>query len=223
MKKQTLKALALVVALGAICTAAQADVGKTSAYVESTPAAPVVKNAFGECWHTGTWTKEQAVIEGCDGYVKAAPAPAPVAAKPAPAPVPAVAPAAAKPQVFTLKGDVLFDLDKSSLKPKGKEALDNLYNDFLSAKAHEAKLTVKGYADRLGSEKYNLKLSDARAKTVAAYLANKGFDKANITGEGFGEANPVTGSDCNKIKQRAKLVACLAPDRRVEIELDGTK
>ena len=82
---------------------------------------------------------------------------------------------------------------------------------------------MKGFADRLGSDKYNLKLSDARAKSVAAFLVGKGFNQAGVTSVGLGEASPVTGKTCDKVTNRAKLVECLAPDRRVEIEVDGTK
>lgn len=229
MKKQALKHFALVAALAAISTAAQADVGKTAAYAEGATATSVWKNSFGECWRTGTWTKEQAVVEGCDGYVKPAPTPAPVAAMPAPAPAPAPAaapapaPVPAKPQVFTLKGDVLFDLNKSNLKPAGKDALDKLFSDIKAQNAKYATLNVKGHTDRLGSDKYNQKLSEARAKTVADYLISKGADKNAVTAVGLGETASVTGNTCDKIKAKAKLVSCLAPDRRVEIEVDGTK
>ncbi len=228
MKKQALKHLALVAAIAAISTTAQADVGKTAAYAEGVTASSVWKNSFGECWRTGTWTKDQAVVEGCDGYVKPAAAPAPVAAKPAPAPAPKAAPApapkaAAAPQVFTLKGDVLFDLNKANLKPAGKDALDKLFSEIKAQNAKYATLNVKGHTDRLGSDKYNQKLSEARAKTVADYLISKGADKNAVASVGLGETASVTGNTCDKIKVKAKLVSCLAPDRRVEIEVDGTK
>ncbi|MDR3410540.1 MAG: OmpA family protein [Formivibrio sp.] len=226
MKKQALKHLAIVAAIAAISTAAQADVGKTAAYAEGVTATSVWKNSFGDCWRTGTWTKDQAVVEGCDGYVKPVTAPAPVAAMPAPAPAPAPAAAPVKkaPEVFTLKSDVLFDFDKASLKPAGKEALDQLYKESIEAKkANYASLTVKGYTDRLGSAKYNEKLSTARAKTVAEYLESKGVDASTVSVVGLGKSSPVTGDTCAKVKPRAKLIPCLAPDRRVEIELDGTK
>ncbi len=222
MKKQILKQLALVAALAAISATSQADVGKTKAYVEGTTAESVVKNSFGECWHTGTWSQDQAVVEGCDGYKKPAPAVAAPAPAPAPKAAPAPAPAPKKPEVFTLKSDVLFDFNKSTLKPEGLQALDALYNDILAVRAKYAMLNIKGYTDRMGTEQYNQKLSEARAQTVADYLVSKGFNKAAVTSLGLGEANPVTGDTCNNVKVRAKRIECLAPDRRVEIEVDGT-
>lgn len=215
--KHTLKYLAVVAAFG-LCASAQADVGKTAAYVEGVTADTVWKSNFGECWHTGTWTKEQAVVEGCDGYVKPV-AKAAVVAKPAPAPVVA-APAAT---MFTLKSDVLFDLNKSSLKPAGKTALDKLSVEIKKVATKDKTIKVIGHADRLGSAAYNQKLSEARAKTVAAYLKTKGVNGAKVVTEGKGKTAPVTGNKCDKIKPKAKLVACLAPDRRVEVEVSGTK
>ena len=222
MKKQTLKALTLAAAIAAISATAQADVGKTKAYMEAVTAESVAKDSFGHCWRTGTWTQDQATVEGCDGYVKAAPAPAPVAEKPAaPAPAPKAAPK--KPEVFTLSSDVLFDHNKSTLKAEGNQALDKFYDEYLAAEAKYATVNVKGHADRMGKDAYNQKLSEARAKTVADYLVSKGFKENAITAIGLGETSPVTGNTCDKVKVRAKRIECLAPDRRVEIEVDGTK
>lgn len=226
MKKHTLKHLALFAAIAAISATAQADVGKTAAYAEAVAAESVVKNSFGECWHTGTWTKEQAVVEGCDGYVKPVPAPAPVAAKPAPAPMPAPAPApAAKPmpapKKFSLKADVLFKHDKSDLQPQGKQDLDALYSEIQQTNPERKTIKVIGYADRTGSAKYNQKLSESRAQTVAKYLTAKGIAGDVIEAEGRGENDPVTGNTCDKVAPRAKLISCLEPDRRVELEVTG--
>ena len=218
--KHTLKYLAIVAAFG-LCASAQADVGKTAAYVEGVTAETVWKNSFGECWRTGTWTKEQAVVEGCDGYVKPVAKPA-VVAKPAPAPVPVKAPVAPKVVKFTLKGDVLFDLNKSTLKPAGKTELDKISAEVQKIASKDKTVKVTGHADRLGSDAYNQKLSEARAKTVASYLNEKGVNGAKVVTEGKGETAPVTGKTCDKVKPKAKLVACLAPDRRVEVEVSGT-
>ena len=218
--KHTLKYLAVVAAFG-LCARAQADVGKTQAYAEGVTASTVWKSNFGECWRTGTWSKDQAVIEGCDGYVKPVATPA-VVAKPAPAPIPAAAPAPVATK-FTLKADVLFDLNKSTLKPAGKAELDKLSADLKNIATKDKTIKVVGHADRLGSAAYNQKLSESRAKTVASYLSAKGVNGAKVVTEGKGKTAPVTGKKCDKVKPKSKLVACLAPDRRVEIEVSGTK
>ncbi|MGY2437078.1 OmpA family protein, partial [Escherichia coli] len=80
---------------------------------------------------------------------------------------------------------------------------------------------VIGYTDRIGSDAYNQKLSEARARTVADFLIGKGLPAGKVAIQGQGEANPVTGSQCDGIKGKNELIACLAPDRRVEVKVEG--
>ncbi|MGL4861391.1 MAG: porin OmpA, partial [Enterobacteriaceae bacterium] len=140
------------------------------------------------------------------------------------APAPAPAPAA-EPQVtrFTLTSDVLFNFNKATLKPEGQQALDQLYSQITQANPQTGTAVVVGYTDRIGSEHYNLKLSEDRARHVMDYLVSKGIPADRITARGMGKANPVTGSTCDSIRNRNALIECLAPDRRVEIEVTGTK
>lgn len=145
--------------------------------------------------------------------------PAPVVA-PAPAPAPA-------PEVstkhFTLKSDVLFAFGKSTLKPEGRQALDQLYTQLSNLDPKDGSVVVLGFTDRIGSDSYNQKLSEQRAQSVVDYLVSKGIPSNKISARGMGESNPVTGSTCNNVKARAALINCLAPDRRVEIEVKGVK
>ena len=107
---------------------------------------------------------------------------------------------------------VLFDFDKSTLKQSGKEALKGYLKE---ARAHlKSARTVKitGYTDNVGSKKYNLKLSQQRAKAVRDYLVKLGADPKKMKVSGVGEAKPIAS---NKTKEgRAK-------NRRVEIEVTG--
>jgi OOP family OmpA-OmpF porin len=80
-----------------------------------------------------------------------------------------------------------------------------------------------GHADRFGSDKYNQRLSEQRVATVKAYMVSKGVESGRIYTEGKGETQPVTkAGDCTGPKS-AKVIACLQPDRRVDIEVIGTK
>ncbi|MBS6026843.1 porin OmpA [Haemophilus pittmaniae] len=124
-------------------------------------------------------------------------------------------------KTFSLNSDVTFAFGKANLKPEAKGALDGIYGEIAQVKS--AKVAVAGYTDRIGSEKANLKLSQRRADTVANYLVAKGVAAQDITATGYGKANPVTGATCDAVKGRKALIACLAPDRRVEIAVNGTK
>jgi OOP family OmpA-OmpF porin len=77
---------------------------------------------------------------------------------------------------------------------------------------------VTGHTDRLGTEAYNQKLSQRRADAVRDYLVSKGVDRAKIETLGLGEKQPVVQCDQKNMKQ---LIACLQPNRRVDVEAKG--
>lgn len=135
------------------------------------------------------------------------------------------APVVAAPEVvsktFNLNSDVTFAFGKANLKPQAQAALDGIYGEI--AQVHSAKVAVAGYTDRIGSDAFNVKLSQQRAETVANYFVAKGVSADAISATGYGKANPVTGATCDQVKGRKALIACLAPDRRVEIAVNGTK
>jgi len=144
---------------------------------------------------------------------KPAPAPAPA---PAPKPVQEIKPEAPKPkpvaEKVTFAADVLFDFDKSVVKPEGKSKLDDLANKVRGVNL-EVVIAI-GHADSIGSDAYNQKLSVRRAESVKAYLVSKGIEPNRVYTEGKGEKQPVAD---NKTREgRAK-------NRRVEIEVIGTR
>ena len=146
------------------------------------------------------------------------PAPAPKPAPPPPPPVQEVKPAAPEPkpkpvaEKVTFAADVLFDFDKSVIKPEGKSKLDDLSNKVRGINL-EVVIAI-GHADSIGSDAYNQKLSVRRAESVKAYLVSKGIEPNRIYTEGKGEKQPVAD---NKTREgRAK-------NRRVEIEVIGTR
>ncbi len=139
------------------------------------------------------------------------------------APVPAPRPPAVTQKRVTFSANTLFDFDKATLRPEGKQALDAFVSELADADVYI--ITVTGHTDRLGSQAYNQALSQRRAATVKAYLVETTTIPARqITTRGLGESEPVTQPDeCVGNQRTARLIACLQPDRRVEIEVTGTK
>jgi outer membrane protein OmpA-like peptidoglycan-associated protein len=136
---------------------------------------------------------------------------------PPPAPVPV---SKAQKQETTLSTDALFAFDRYSLKDitdGGRAQLDALAAHLLDEKDRIAHIRVAGYTDRLGSDEYNQVLSQRRAETVAKYLVAKGVSDDLISAEGHGKAEPVV--QCAD-QARSKLIACLAPNRRVVVRVD---
>jgi len=220
-KKQMAVAISCVLTLGLLSGAAAAQTNPTKEGYLVDQRGEVAKSGTGLCWRTGYWTPALA-IEECDpDLVKK---PAPMAAAPAPqkpavvAPPPAPRPAAAK---VKLNADTLFDFDKAVLRPAGRDALDDFY-----AKTRDINpevITAVGHADRFGSDKYNQNLSERRAMAVKSYLMTKGIADNRVYTEGKGEMQPMTKADECKGPKSAKVIACLQPDRRVDIEVVGTR
>ena len=112
---------------------------------------------------------------------------------------------------ITLNADTYFDFDKYNLKPEGKKALDALVAEMKVEQIDE--VIVVGHTDSIGTEAYNQKLSERRAKTVADYLVSKGIPAAKIQASGKGETQPVAD---NKTK------AGRAKNRRVEVTVNAS-
>lgn len=222
-KKQIGLAFACAMALGVLSGAASAQNPDNKAYLDDRQDS-VVKSGFGLCWHTGFGPPPASSPE-CDPDYVAAAAPVVVTPPPVPpakvavlAPPPAVIPAAQK---VTLDADTLFDFDKATLRPAGRDALDSFVGK-LKDISPETIMTI-GHADRIGTDRYNQRLSEQRVASVKAYMVSKGVDGGRVYTEGKGETQPVTkAGDCAGPKS-AKIIACLQPDRRVEIEVIGTR
>ncbi len=152
------------------------------------------------------------------------PPPAPIVApvaEPPPPPPPAPAPPERKRVSFS--ADSLFDFAKDTVRPAGKQALDVFAADLKGAQFEV--ITVTGYTDRIGSHEYNMKLSTRRAEAVKSYLVETlGIPADKVTAQGADGSDPVTKpEDCPGEKRTPKLIACLQPDRRVDVEVVGSR
>src|SRR5688572_15085148 len=146
---------------------------------------------------------------------KPAPAPEPKPAPPPPPPAPAPKPEAKPKPVaekVTFAADVLFDFDKSVIKPEGKSKLDDL-----ATKVRGINLEVViaiGHADSIGSDEYNQRLSVRRAESVKAYMVSRGVEPNRVYTEGKGEKQPVASNRSSDGRDK---------NRRTEIEVIGTR
>ncbi|OSI36507.1 OmpA family protein [Neisseria dumasiana] len=126
-----------------------------------------------------------------------------------------------KPARYTLSADALFAFDKSGLEDiqaEGRGQLDKLVGKL--KKVDLRTVRVVGHTDYLGSDSYNLALSARRAETVRQYLINSGIAAKAVHAYGAGETEPV--KQCADNGGQEALISCLQPNRRVEIEVEGT-
>lgn len=211
-------------ALFPIAAMAQADFPNQGYLVDGSKS--IVKSGLSGCWHTRDWSPARAVME-CDPSLMqvAAVTPAPQEAQPAAPPAAAVVivpiPMAPTTKKVSFSGDALFAFDKSDLKPEGVAMLDTLVAELKGAR-YDA-IVVTGHTDRIGSSQYNQKLSERRANAVKDYLVAQSVTASRIDAQGKGETQPETKPGECKGAKSAKVIACLQPDRRVDVEVTGSK
>jgi OOP family OmpA-OmpF porin len=221
--------LACVAALAMTPATIQAQDAKNQGYLVDSQNAIVRAIGAGVCVRTSDWTPARAVPE-CDPELASKPAPAkppaPRAAPPVPKAAPTPPPAKKEPvklvpRKIEFSADALFDFDRAELKPEGRAMLDELVRTLQGAQ-YEVILAI-GHADRIGSAGYNQRLSVRRAQSVKNYLNGKGIEANRVYVDGKGEIRPVTKpADCRGKRGKA-LIACLQPDRRVDVEVTATR
>lgn len=124
-------------------------------------------------------------------------------------------------QTFNLDANTTFGFDSAELTEAGKDAVNSVVVQAKQNNLQFVKYNVSGYSDPIGSDSYNQKLSQQRANAVANELVNRGVSTGDITATGFGSSTAVTGTACDNVP-RGERIKCLAPERRVEIEVTGT-
>lgn len=109
-------------------------------------------------------------------------------------------------------GDVLFDTEKSELRPEAREALAKLSGIVLNYPS--LRLTIEGHTDSSGSAQFNHTLSELRANAVRNYLVDQGgLEASSLSAQGLGEKTPVGDNFTPEGREK---------NRRVEIILSGS-
>lgn len=203
IKRQPVLAVACALALGVFSATASAQPmdPNEKALLLDTRGAPVMSGSL--CWHTGygpapLWTAgchaERAVPVGL--YV-------------------------APYEKIALDANILFDSNKSALRPAGRDTLDAFVSRMSGLESQS--VTAVGYADRMGTGASNQILSEERANAVKSYLVSKGVPADRVKTSAWGETRPSTAAAECKDANNAKNVACMQPDRHVSIEISGSR
>lgn len=187
--KVRLQKLRLGVAASAVIVAAGVYAAEGDMYVQDGFGGPV-KDPFGKCVLSAGGSR----VPGCVEEVAVIPPPTPVH------------------ETMTLGTDTFFDFDKYNLKPAGMAKLDELAAKLQQLGPAVTAVGVAGHTDSIGSEAYNLKLSDRRAQAVVDYLVQRGVNPNLIKAQGFGKSNPIASN---------ATPAGRAQNRRVEITVDS--
>jgi len=192
----------------------------------------IVRSGTGECWHThfGQVVEDECNAKPIAKTVVPAPivAPAPIA-KPTPiSPSIQIEKPVAVPDLLivttkkiTLDSIGFFDFGEPILRPSARAELDGFVEKLKDTSPQT--IVVIGHADRFGSTQYNQILSEQRAATVKAYLVRKGVSPDMVLTEGKGEMQPITKNDQCRGGKNPRTITCLQPDRRVEVQMTGTK
>lgn len=122
---------------------------------------------------------------------------------------------------ITLAADALFYFDKykeEDMLPKGKPELDAVARKLVEYQARgRMQVVVTGHTDPLGTDMYNMNLSQLRAQTIRSYLINRGVRPETLMATGAGESQQIKA--CNMNQPRQALIDCLQPNRRVELSV----
>ncbi len=182
-------------------------------YTVSSQSGEVVRNNFGECWENTNLNKAAAGLVECGDRAPE------VAAKPAQRPT-------YRQDRHSFGSNFLFGFDKDMLRPEASAVLNELAQRLASADVESVR--VIGHTDFMGSEKYNQALSERRASAVANYLVQRGVPASKISAVGAGESQAQKTAECqaqvaklgrvSAAKKRSALIACIEPDRRVDVE-----
>lgn len=189
--------LSLIAVIAGMSVAQARAADEPAGYLISSHDGAPVTAGYGACVRTSQWTPD-ASYRQCD--------PRPVALQAA--------------ALVRISMDTLFDFDSALLKADAGAALDKLAKQLTQADYQT--VNIVGRADRIGSAKYNQRLSEQRAAAVREYLVAHGIDGAKIVVSGAGSAESATRSQCKGL-QGEQLISCLQPDRSAEVRVTGVR
>lgn len=180
----------------------------------------IVHAGSGGCIRTAEWTPANALAE-CDDVAKPTSVAQPVAATPKTAIKPAAVQAVPSTIQIELSADESFEPSKAELRAETKAKLSQLVKELQGLNYDQ--IVITGHADRTGPAAANQRLSERRAIAAHNYLVSEGIPASKMQSSGKGSSQPITKpGDCAGLKHK-ELAACLAPDRRMEIRISGTR
>ncbi|MGE8558062.1 MULTISPECIES: OmpA family protein [unclassified Acinetobacter] len=109
---------------------------------------------------------------------------------------------------LVMPGSITFDTNKSNIKPNFYTTLNKVAQTL--TEDNKSGILVTGYTDSTGNDSINIPLSQARAQSVASYLASKGVSTSRINAQGQGSANPIASNATAEGREQ---------NRRVEISI----
>jgi outer membrane protein OmpA-like peptidoglycan-associated protein len=112
--------------------------------------------------------------------------------------------------------DVLFAFNKYELKPDAQIKLAKISGILLTYP--NLKVQVEGYTDSVGSDEYNLKLSEERATAVQAFLIEQGVQPGSVTAQGYGKASPVADNSTNAGRTQNRRVAMVVSGQAIGVQ-----
>lgn len=183
-------------------------------YTTSQESGSVVRNDYGECWENSYLNKATNGLAECG-------------AKTDPE-YETVYETDTKVDVQTFGSNFLFGFNRDALRPEAVQKMNNLASQLSGTEVES--VSVEGHTDFMGKDAYNQRLSERRANVVANYLANQGVPASKISAVGYGESQARMTATCqaqvasmgkkvSAAKKRAALIACIEPDRKVDIRI----
>lgn len=198
--RNTLQCLVIIAACAAAISPAQVwahNETRTQGYLVDSSGTLVMSGA-GQCWRTGYWTPEMA-IEECDPELVAH---AGMPAEAAPAGEAAIPPERIK---YCTTLDIQFEIDRYAIQHEYEASVERL-GAYLR-KYPDTTAVIEGHTDEVGTDEYNMQLSQRRANSVVDYLVeHAGIDRARLKAIGYGKTRPVADNSTEEGKRQNRRI-----------------